>query len=133
METVLPRRCETCLFHRPGPTPCTGRCGHPDRQPPHGHVVPHVRTRELNCYAGMDTLDLWRSDGYPPPSANGGDPWGRPGGGNGSGPGPRTDDGRRETGFGRFADGYAPDWPPGLRTTPGSRPLRPFPGDDDSN
>ena len=133
METVLPRRCETCLFHQPGLTPCTGRCGHPDRQPPYGYVAPHVRTRELNCYAGMDSLDLWRSNGFAPPSDKGGNPSGGSGGGHDPDSGGRADDRRRDFMFGRFADDQASNWSPGVRMTPGSRPPRPFPGDDEVN
>ena len=58
MDGPLPRRCGTCRFHRKGPTPCTGRCLHPDLQPPNGHVRPFVRERELHCYGGWG-LDYW--------------------------------------------------------------------------
>lgn len=60
MEPVLPRRCETCLHHRSGPTASTGRCGHPERQPLPNHLAPYVRARELGCYQGWGT-DHWEA------------------------------------------------------------------------
>jgi hypothetical protein len=58
METILARRCETCCHHRLAETSILGSCGHPERQPPPGHVIPFVRNRELGCYGGWG-IDQW--------------------------------------------------------------------------
>jgi hypothetical protein len=81
METVQLHRCETCVYHLPGESPCTGRCGHPGWQPSTG-VIRFVRDRECACYGGWG-IDFWRprrDDGGPPG-------FGGPAGGSGGGPG----------------------------------------------
>lgn len=63
------RRCETCNFHEPGPTACTGRCVNPNWQPANG--VPRlVRDRETACYGGWG-IDHWQPKRGGPGSTNG--------------------------------------------------------------
>lgn len=61
METVQRRRCATCLFHREGPTPCTGICLNKEWQPK-TDAIRFVRDRELACYRG------WGEDSWQPRS-----------------------------------------------------------------
>lgn len=77
MERVPSRkRCETCVFHRAGPSPCTGVCLNRTWQP-RTDASRLVRDRELACYRGWGD-DLWspktheRPDDPAGPSANGG-------------------------------------------------------------
>lgn len=54
---VRPRRCATCLYHRPGSSACTGCCTHPKRRP-RTDVPILVRDNELACRTGWGR-DLW--------------------------------------------------------------------------
>lgn len=77
------RWCETCDFHEPGPTACTGYCRNRDWQPLDG-TRRQVRDRETACYRGWG-IDSWRPKrGGGPNSANGAQ-GPRPGGGGGGG------------------------------------------------
>jgi len=81
METVLAHRCETCVYHRPGESPCLGRCANPIWQPSSG-AIRLVRDRECACYGGWGH-DLWRAR----PDADGPSGPGGPASGPGGGPG----------------------------------------------
>jgi len=56
MPTRL-RCCATCLHHRPGPTPSTGRCANPGRSP-RSDIAFYVREGELPC-RGEWGRDAW--------------------------------------------------------------------------
>lgn len=81
MDGVRRRRCETCVFHEPGPTACTGRCRNPEWQPRGGAPL-FVRDRETACYQGWGR-DHWRAKGPNdgPGGSNGPNPGGAGGGG----------------------------------------------------
>jgi hypothetical protein len=70
METVRRRRCETCLHHRQGPTPCTGICLNRDWQPK-TDAIRFVRDRELACYQGWG-VDSWEPRNGGPGAGGGG-------------------------------------------------------------
>jgi hypothetical protein len=59
MDSVPKRRCETCIFHLQGKSPCTGICLNRSWQPT-GDAQRFVRDRELGCYGGWG-VDHWQS------------------------------------------------------------------------
>jgi hypothetical protein len=85
MDGVRRKRCETCVHHVAGPTPCTGICRNLIWQPK-TDAVRFVRDRELACYGGWE-VDYWlpKPDAFPSNGSGGPNPGagGAPGGGAG--------------------------------------------------
>ena len=81
MDGVRRKRCETCVHHVAGPTPCTGICRNLAWQPK-TDALRFVRDRELACYGGWG-IDYWlpRPDAFPTNGSGGSTP------GTGGGPG----------------------------------------------
>ena len=83
MDGVRRKRCETCVYHVAGPTPCTGICRNLVWQPT-SNAIRFVRDRELACYGGWG-IDYWspRPDAFPSNGSGGSAPGagGGPGGG----------------------------------------------------
>jgi hypothetical protein len=76
---VQRRRCETCEFHEPGLTACTGRCRNLDWQPA-GGAPRFVRARETACYRGWG-IDHWQPKHGGGPGGSNGSQGPKPGGG----------------------------------------------------
>ena len=83
MDGVRRKRCETCVYHVSGPTPCTGICRNLVWQP-QSDAIRFVRDRELACYCGWG-IDYWspKPDSFPTNGSGGSTPGagGGPGGG----------------------------------------------------
>ena len=74
MDGVRRKRCETCVYHVAGPTPCTGFCRNLVWQPT-SDASRFVRDRELACYGGWG-IDFWspKPDSFPPNGSGGSAP-----------------------------------------------------------
>jgi hypothetical protein len=85
MDGVRRKRCETCVYHVAGPTPCTGFCRNLVWQPK-SDAGRFVRDRELACYGGWG-IDYWspKPDTFPTNGSGGS----APGTGGSSGGGPK--------------------------------------------